>query len=151
MGSIQNAIGLWLCRYVFIYPLPMPSVLRAPRTPRVPQRPGSSFFKLSRSCLPRRRRCQDLLLFNLQPPSHTELQHQPHTHANLPPPSQVTRYALSQPPPHITDSSARVLQTLSACFGRSRNTAHAPSSNLLNPLATCHALHQTINLTDTVQ
>jgi hypothetical protein len=98
MGSIQNAIGLWLCRYVFIYPLPMPSVLRAPRTPRVPQRPGSSFFKLSRSCLPRRRRCQDLLLFNLRPPSHTELQHQPHTHANLPPPpSQVTRYALTTP------------------------------------------------------
>jgi hypothetical protein len=22
MGSLQNAIGLWLCRYVFIYTLP---------------------------------------------------------------------------------------------------------------------------------
>jgi hypothetical protein len=36
MGSSHNAIGLWLCRYVFIYTLPMPSVLRSPHPPGLP-------------------------------------------------------------------------------------------------------------------
>jgi hypothetical protein len=89
-----------------------------------------------RSCLPRRSRCQDLLLLMPTKPRllPTPRSNTNHTHSTTTSKSRAARYALSQPPPHITDSSARKVQTLSPCFGRSRNIARAPFSASLDPI-----------------
>ena len=92
MGSSHNAIGLWLCRYVFIYTLPMPSVLRSPHPPGLPAE--VEWYELqvlvvpsSPTSLPRRvvmtaykfstsfpHRAPTPTTHTLRPPEHHELQ-----------------------------------------------------------------------------
>jgi hypothetical protein len=132
MGSIHNAIGIWLCRYVFIYTLPMPSVLRYPHPTGLPKKSGTSLSVVPSSpkSLPRP---VVVDAYKAATPSHTTLQHQPHTLDNhLKITSSKVRTITT--PPHITDSSARKVQTLSPCFGRSRNIARAPFSASLDPI-----------------
>jgi hypothetical protein len=101
MGSIHNAIGIWLCRYVFIYTLPMPSVLRYPHPPGLPVC-RRRVVRACRSCLPRGSSLPRPVVvdaYKSATPSHTTLQHQPHTldnHLN------------------ITRSKVRTITTLSA-------------------------------------
>ena len=134
----RDAIGLWLHRYVPISPLPMSNVVRPAWQPMGRLTLAATAGVVDRSHLPRGS-CQDVVLFIwtsclqardfLPTPSSNTTKAQPPTT----PRSQVERYAASEPPPHITDSSVPKLQTSSSCFGRSRNSRSCAILNLTQP------------------